>query len=301
MTKDFFFRDGRFKLLQLADTHLDFIGDGAPETKTLRLISEALEDEKPDLTVMTGDLVSSELSARNMKYFCDFMDERKAYWAFCFGNHDAEFGASAQALEAIMLSSKYCVYEHGDPAVFGFGNYSIKVYSSENRLRWVLYFLDTGAYLHGRKELGYDYIKGSQIEWYVNERKKIEAGETEASSLFFMHLPLPEHVLAARANPDDIHPYPERKTNTNSGLFAAIKQDRRARGIFCGHLHKLDFCEEYDGVRLGFGRVTGFSCGGRGSSPEGFPIHGCRVIELNQSRKPDFETRLYLDKHTDEL
>ena len=61
----------------------------------------------------------------------------------------------------------------------------------------------------------------------------------------------------------------------NSGLFAALVEARDVMGAFCGHDHLNDFEGELHGIRLAYGRASGFGDYGR----EGFP-RGARIIRL---------------------
>jgi hypothetical protein len=60
-------------------------------------------------------------------------------------------------------------------------------------------------------------------------------------------------------------------------------------GTFCGHDHINDFTGSLHGIRLSYGRATGYNTYGR----EGF-MRGARVIRMTQDRM-DFETWLRLE------
>jgi len=72
-------------------------------------------------------------------------------------------------------------------------------------------------------------------------------------------------------------------------MFAAFHERGDVIGTFCGHDHVNDFEATLHGVRLCYGRASGF--GGYGRS--GF-LRGVRVIELREGRR-DFATWLRLE------
>ncbi len=75
----------------------------------------------------------------------------------------------------------------------------------------------------------------------------------------------------------------------NSGFFAAMVEAGDVMGAFCGHDHVNDFEGKLHGMRLCYGRATGFGEYGRA----GFP-RGARVIRLREGRR-GFETWLRLE------
>ena len=75
----------------------------------------------------------------------------------------------------------------------------------------------------------------------------------------------------------------------NSGFFAALVEAGDVMGAFCGHDHVNDYEGELFGVRLAYGRATGFAEYGR----EGFP-RGARVIRLYEGRRR-FDTWVRLE------
>ncbi|HHX72688.1 MAG TPA: metallophosphoesterase family protein [Clostridiales bacterium] len=290
-----------FLIMQVADAHLDFLNDGPPEEHTLKLISDAIDTQKPDLVISTGDLLSSQVSEHTLRGFCEFMAEKKQRWAFVFGNHDAEYGAPAPMLEQILLNDPWCIYEHGDPSIKGYGNYVINIWDKNDMVKWTLYMMDSGAGNKTRNIGGWDYMDHTQVYWYAKTRDTINARYGPHSSLFFFHIPLPEYhevwntkTCLGSKNESICAP------KINSGLFTAMLEDGGAKGVFVGHDHTNDFVGELYGVRLCYGRGTGFRHNGRGGyGKEGF-LHGVRMIKLGMGpeKRNDFTTYLYLEDGT---
>ena len=292
---DFTFQKDTFKLIQLTDIHLVKIDGGGPEQQTLDMIERMTAAEKPDLYVVTGDLSFSKENEQNFAYFCDFMDRLGTPWAFAFGNHDRSHGASVTAMEELMRKSATCVYCHGDEGVAGDGNYCVRLFDGE-KLPWGLYMLDSHEDILLDGKSYYAHIEHSQIQWYRRTRDRLRAEFGAASSLLFFHIPLHEHLdvweekrCFGEKNEAVCYSY------LNSGLFCALQEDVSAKGVFVGHDHTNDYIGELYGVRLAYGRGTGFGGGGRGGyGKDGF-LHGGRVIVLNRNQETPFETYLWLE------
>ena len=119
--------DGKFRIMQIAD-----IQDTQITSKdTVELIEAALDKDKPDLVVFTGDQIKGygfTLSLGNReenfkKAFDNFLkpvDDRNIPFTFCFGNHDAQaFGISKEKQLALYKSYPNCVAERGDESLEG--------------------------------------------------------------------------------------------------------------------------------------------------------------------------------------
>lgn len=284
--------DRPFKIAQITDLHMDSAGRSRYARRTMEFIGQMLGDEKPDLTVMTGDLALSYLSGETFEYFCRFMDEHEARWAFCYGNHDRQLGVPGRALEDIMAASKQCIFERGPLDICGDGNYCIEIKSPDGKIYWVLYIMDSCCSRNGEDR----QMDHSQVAWYRHTRDEYSAKTGGARSLMFVHVPLHEYAEMYETEPtfgvcyEGISPL-----RRNPGLFAALMEDDGMRGVFCGHDHVNDLWGEHRGIRLCYGRASGYgtdiTCSyGR----EGLP-RGARMILLGQDRKQDFETYIYQD------
>lgn len=62
----------------------------------------------------------------------------------------------------------------------------------------------------------------------------------------------------------------------DTGLYAAFKIIGNVEAVFCGHDHDNDFWGDYNGVKLFYGRKTGY--GGYGPLP--WMQRGARVLEF---------------------
>ena len=111
----------------------------------------------------------------------------------------------------------------------------------------------------------------------------------------FFHIPIPEYDevwdfhICYGAKYEDVCP-----PKINTGFFAALHEAGDVMGTFVtfvGHEHINDFWGELHGIRLCYGRTTGFNSYGR----EGFP-RGARVIQLHEGQR-EFKTWLHLENN----
>ena len=77
-----------FKVVMFSDTHLN--GKNEEDLMTVEHLIENITREKPDLVIFGGDNVSSAVSYKRTKEFCQLMENLGVYWATALGNHDGE-------------------------------------------------------------------------------------------------------------------------------------------------------------------------------------------------------------------
>lgn len=281
--------DGKLKIVQFTDVHWN---DGCrKDRKTAALMRKILGEEAPDFIVLTGDTVYGERNLKELESALAPVLEAGVPWALVFGNHDTEWGRSREELCEKAMSLPNCRMERGDPSLYGVGNYVIPVRDNREKLCWAFYFLDSNAYNDNKRIGGYDYIHRDQICWYADTDRGLTEKEGFHSALAFFHIALPEYndawnysVCYGHKNETICCPY------QNSGMFSAMLEAGNMRGVFVGHDHVNDFDGEYQGIRLVFGRGTGYNTYGK----RGFP-RGARVIELDAAHPEQFLSWLRLD------
>lgn len=284
-----FDRAGRFKIVQFTDMHLH---EGADKDRqTLALIGEILDAEKPQLVVLTGDTLSGAAKRpETVALAAGPMAERKIPWAVVLGNHDDEWPKDVEkpkdrrGLLEMFARQPYSVSRMGPEGIFGASNYCLPVYSADGtRKKWVLYMLDSNAYA-SKKELGsYDWIHADQIAWYSQTSRTLtrERDGKPCPALAFFHIPLLEYEYALTDGQADVVGHRHESVacpRINSGFFAAMLECGDVKGTFVGHDHVNDYEARFRGIRLIYGRATGFDTYGR----DGFP-RGGRVILLDEN------------------
>lgn len=273
--------DGTFRICQLTDIHLEHDRRHEEGEQTYALIEKAIRDTSPDLVVITGDLAWGPNDDLEIDRLAALMEKLGVCWAPVLGNHDGQdlddHGEGGRRMFAGFLANrKGGLFEYGPEDVAGNGNYVVTVGGTEDAPAWVLYMLDSQT----------DGFDMSQILWYKNTS---EAFGENHSELAFFHIPVPEYETVWDYT-DCIGFNQERvcAMSPNRGMFAVMARGGKMRGTFVGHDHINDYEGTLNGVRLCYGRGTGYQCYGM----NGFP-HGARVIDL----KPDgtFDTQIYIE------
>lgn len=195
-----FSHHGHFKIMQIADLHFSVSHGQCKDTdltpcewgddETLALMNRTLDIEKPDMVVFSGDQLNGQGTSWDprsvLAKIATPVIERKIPWAVVFGNHDDQDGILTRGDQMkIIRSMPYSLAEAGPNDVHGVGNYILPVRSPDpSRTQLItLYFLDSGAYSAGRWDwfgfipTEYDYLRQSQIDWFLSESAKIPMHE----------------------------------------------------------------------------------------------------------------------------
>lgn len=271
--------EGHFKIVQITDMHIS-LQKGQSEV-CYELIREAIETEKPDLIVFTGDQVTEYKPEKAWKRLVKQMEKSKVAWTMVFGNHDHEQGLTRDQIFGMVKKAPNCLMEKGN--VKGVGNFILGIEgSTSDKEAATLYFMDSHANCEQWGIGGYQWIDFSQIAWFIEQSK-----QHRCPSLVFLHIPLPEYNEALKGKiiggkGEDIC-----SPRLNSGLYTALKESGRVFGVFAGHDHENDFVGEYYGIALGYGRVSA------GKNAYGNLSPGMRVIVLTEGKR-EFETYIRL-------
>ncbi|CAK5267650.1 unnamed protein product, partial [Mycena citricolor] len=198
-----FSRDGKFKILQVADLHYSVSAGvcrdappsaaagckaGSDNLTTTSLIGRMLDIEKPDLVVFTGDQLNGQGTSWDPKSviakFSRAVTERGVPWAVIFGNHDEETGHVSKEEQVKLLQAlPFSLVERGPKDVHGVGNYVLNVKSADASKTQLLtlYFLDSGSYSKGFFNFfgfftptAYDWIRKSQINWFLQQSAAVK-------------------------------------------------------------------------------------------------------------------------------
>ena len=280
--------DGSFTMVQFTDLHLT---DGGPaDTKTLALLTTVLALEKPDLVILTGDIIAGSDtpipdSAKAWRMAVEPIERLGLPWAAVFGNHDDEGNLTRAELMQVQQGFAGCLSQPGPANLSGVGNYLIDLINGEGEARARLYLLDSLSY--GPKNVSrYAWISTEQIAWF---QQQAEAG-VGLTGLVFFHIPLPEFDQVWQQG-GCIGNKLEKVCcpSVNSGMFAAMRASAAVAGVFVGHDHINDYEGTLAGIRLCYGRA-----GGHGSYGSEHMPRGARVIRLRE-HQPGFETWLRLE------
>ncbi|WEK53503.1 MAG: metallophosphoesterase family protein [Candidatus Cohnella colombiensis] len=288
-----FRNEGTFKIAQFTDLH--WCNGKAEDKKTRSLMEQVIIAENPDLIVFTGDIIESLRCKDPLQAFEDAVSvavESGIPWAAIFGNHDSEGNVSRQQLMNLQLSLSGSVAESGPSYIGGVGNYVIRLFgaNSDDSAAAVLYFFDSGSYSTVPSIKGYDWVKHRQVEWFSEQANslKLKHQGIPMQSLAFLHIPLPEYREVWERQICYGHRYEKVSCpQLNSGLFTAMVEAGGVQGVFCGHDHNNDYIGSISGIKLCYGRSTGYNTYGRWLFQR-----GARIIELHAGA--DFTTWLRL-------
>lgn len=307
--------DHKFKIMQIADTQE--IPAVSPDT--LSLINNALDREKPDLVIFTGDQIKGyskkfkkdpEIIESTIDILVEPIAKRNIPFMVTYGNHDAQCGVDNRG--QYKFYAKYDNFISGDLRnADDVGTADIQIYSStEDKPVFELYIIDS----HGKAKdgAGYAPVDKKQIEWYVSRREQLKAENGDyLPSLVFQHIPVPEFFDVIKKVPKGtkgaVPAYGAHENeyfvlndetiaeggfmlespaspDVNTGEFEAMSEKGDVLGIYVGHDHNNSFVVKYKGVDLGYTQGAGFNVYGPGEN------RGVRIFELDETAPREYKT-----------
>ena len=311
--------DGKFKIMQITD--IQEIPDVSPDT--IKLINAALEEEKPDLVVLTGDQIKGygvsykgkgdaliESVAETVGKLLKPVTDRHIPFAVTFGNHDRQVGISNKdQFEKIYKALPGCVCEQAE-GIDGGGTYNIPILSSDGkRTAFNLYLFDSGTDAKGG---GYEPFDPQIIDWYKKKRDELKAKNGDyIPSLVFQHIPMFEHynvlkrvgkrekgaIPAFRIHKGEHYKIDETKCvegsvlleppsipDINTGEFEALSEKDDVLGVYVGHDHKNSYVGKVGNIDVGFTQSAGFNVYGNGKQ------RGVRCFVLDENDPRNYKT-----------
>lgn len=282
--KQFSFKDGKFVIAQFTDLH--WTPQSAKCAETAATIRAVLKAERPDLAVLSGDVVTDDPAIEGWKAVVGIFDEAEVPFVVTMGNHDAEYMTKDDIYD-FLLKSPYYVGTKGPEEITGCGNCVIPVYGSlkKDKVEALLYCMDSNDYQPNKLYGAYDWIHFNQIDWYRKQSARFTAGNggNPVPALAFFHIPLLEYnELAGDGKTFGNALEGVASSRVNSGMFSSFIEMKDVMGVFVGHDHDNDYIGIDKGIALGFGRVTG-------TDAYGSLTRGARIIELFEG-KSKFDT-----------
>ena len=305
--------DGKLKILHITDTHLKLNHNFDP---TIWMVERACDNEKPDIVMLTGDIVFNYDNAEDTKKMINALmnvfDSRNIPVAVTFGNHDSEEGAmTREELMAYYNTFSCSVSVDDGDALSGCGTYNIPVYSSDGEnVKFNLWVFDSGDY---DEEGRYSCVQADQVEWYrqTSDKLRNENNGERVNSLVFQHIIVGEiydaliktdsrkmfsfeHIY----NDGEYYMFDPDRTNygtlkeypcpgyENHGQFDAMAENGDVLAMFTGHDHTNAFAVEYKGIDI-VNSVSTRYIGLFHSTQSGY-----RVIEIDENDTSSYETRV---------
>ncbi len=209
--------DSPWHVLQFTDMHLSDKMDGTE--RTINHYIDAIQREKPDYVVLTGDIITSIRGRSRAIQFAEIMEKLGVYWSYCLGNHEGDQVFALSRAELMRIWEKYPHAVLDDTVrktaagekVWGIGNFVVNLLGANYTVVQSMIFMDSGneiskadAKKFNVAKDSYDYLKDSQKTWYKEQVEKAIAFESK--SMLFIHIPLVEQAavkyLPAGTAPD---------------------------------------------------------------------------------------------------
>ena len=308
-------KDDDFVIVSSTDFH--FTGDNELNTKVVDRFVRHIKEMKPDLVVLTGDVILGKFQQIEAIQFAQMMEKLGIYWTAVFGNHETR---EDRGFYKYLLLKSFCDYDHclckfGPEELFGYGNYTVNILGKGGKLLKSLFFLDSGRDIldRDRKKYGipddmkgYDFLKTEQIDFYKNEVDKLSKQYGTAESFLYFHIPVVEYSKAFKEDENGRYIpsgeceilYGEQyesvgSSSFNSGMFDAVLE-KGGKAIFCGHDHVNDWCAIYKGVHLVYNLPGGYACynmGDKTGKPETEWVEGVTVTTIHSDGSFDIHPR----------
>lgn len=275
---------GEFKIVQFTDTHINL------EKESNRDVFDRVEKivgiEKPDLVVLTGDIITGSDPKEGYLLFEKLFVEAGVPWTVVLGNHDAEHGMKREALADFIQQRKLCL-NNDQRETDGNSNFVLTLGSDKTEA--LLYFMDSNSYSTLQPLVGgWGWFTYKQVGWYREKSRQFTRsnGGEPYPALAFFHIPLPEYT-AAWENKDNpplgVKNEDECSPEINTGMFAAMLESGDVMGTFVGHDHINDYIGVHYGIALAYGRVS------KKMKGEEDPLAGGRVILIKEGKR-SFDT-----------
>ena len=261
-----------FKIMQITDTHFGLTSPGHEETdeQTFEMIRALVDQNQPDLVFHTGDFINNDKAHPRMKPALDFMNNLGRPWSLVFGNHDHPKGHPG----SVSLDEYYSKLEN---PVMGF-------HTSEDGQRNYCFRIDlcqgetVFASIFGFNTGGGEtpkVVSEAQIEWFQSQLGSDLTTGVSHPILVMQHIPMIEYRHMFEAG-EAIGRCGESVCfeEDRGEVFAVYRGSGRVQSVFCGHDHVNDFIGVHQGIRLAYGRATGWSSYGDWQ-------RGCRMIEVD--------------------
>ncbi|WP_414617758.1 metallophosphoesterase [Dyadobacter sp. 32] len=267
----------RFKIVQFTDTHIQY--DSYRSDSTLAVMKAVIEREKPNLVIVTGDVVGSDNRKKAWLKVAQVMIEAKVPWAASLGNHDAEYEITKEETMNTIVGLPYNLTISGPKELAGKGNYALAIQSSKSKkTAAVCYVLDSGE----KPPKTYEWMDESQVQWYRKQSAAFtkQNSGTPLPSLAFFHIPFPEfHQVIGKSTTIgmNLDAMPA-SGSARSNLYTAMQECKDVMGVFVGHEHNNNYIGCLNDICLAFGQATGRQIYGELGS-------GARVIELYEGQR----------------
>ena len=269
-------KDRDFRILQLTDLHLgfSFISKGKDKL-ALDAVRKIIEKSKPDMMVLTGDLIFPFLpkagtlnNRKQAKKLMAFLDGFEIPYTMVFGNHDCEMGSTCnkEELAELYKEGRYCIFTEGRKNLTGVGNFLIELVDYSGKVLLPLVMLDSNMYgAGGWFYSGFDRIQDNQVDWCMERLDALKQEYPDMKAMAFFHMPLREFKEAYEkmklgdrsviyqhgsiAEKDDYFGI----SKFEGTFFDRAVENGVIKWMFCGHDHLNTLSLLYKGIQMTYG------------------------------------------------
>lgn len=305
----------KFKIMHITDTQ----DTQFTSPDTIRFITAALDSEKPDLVVFSGDTVKgygvtlkigneAANAAKTIRNTLEPLVQRGVPFTFTYGNHDRTDKSTGEMQTIVYESCPSCVNGEMLSRLNATDCMCLPVYTARGKIAFALYLIDNCSRIEGK----YNGVTDEQLEWMekTSEQLKEMNGGTEVPITVFQHIPVYELYETLDEVEKDT-PGALEGNRTHRGRYYALTASMRVRGekmgeniastsqngefetwrdktsvraAFFGHDHINSFTGTVDGIFMGYTPGAGFNVYGQGLK------RAVRILEYDEDGS--FETRL---------
>ena len=192
---------------RLGQTMIDRWNKDSREELCYKYIRETINTVKPDLILLTGDIIYGEFDDDGHLHteFIKFMDSFDIPWAPIMGNHDIETAMGADWICEQYESAPNCLFKQGD--ISGNGNYTVGI-KQNGKLTRVFVNMDTngctGASISSKangqtvtkEDNSYGVYAGvyglqkDQVKWFTDTVNGIKSFVPDVKISFQFHIPM---------------------------------------------------------------------------------------------------------------
>lgn len=310
--------DGEFTILQISDPQ----DDRYAAYDLINFVRLSLEEFKPDLVIITGDLVedsrigdigiddesfregvevdSYEETLENVKVAADnvlsIINDAKIPFAIAQGNNDYASGITNEDWLEIYSSYEYNLTTDMSGDAEGKIDFNLEILGSDGETAFNIWMMDNGR----------NGISEEQTAWYKSQSNALaEAnGGKKVPSILFEHVPVVDmgnlfeecNFWDEGAVIEDGKCYRLNKELANGGYAGAIapgqtseqftswKEQGDILGAYFGHWHTAGWMGTWDGIELGFT----YGCEFAKTGP-----YGVRVFTLHEDDIENFDNEIY--------
>lgn len=312
------FTDGEFTILQISDPQ----DDRYAAYDLINFVKLALEETKPDLVILSGDIVEDnragdfgiddenfregvevdtyEETLDNVKVATNnifsIINDAKIPFAVAQGNNDYASGVTNEDWLKIYSSYEYSLTTDMSNDADGKIDFNLEILGSDGKTAFNIWMMDNGR----------NGISEEQIAWYESQSNALAAsnGGKPVPSILFQHIPVDdmgnlfeecnfwdegaviEGGKCYRLNQElaDGYYVGAILPGQTTEQFKSWKKQGDILGAYFGHWHTAGWTGVWDGIELGFT----FGCEFAKPAP-----YGIRVFTLHEDDIENYDNELY--------